>query len=76
MATQVLTRRQQIRSHISVIRNPVWRPYIQYFRVNYVSNLGASENIKNNQMIEMLDFYIVPDFPSSNDSGMLAKNYN
>ena len=33
------------------------RPCIQYFDNDYISNLNALENIHNNQMIEMSDFY-------------------
>ena len=33
------------------------RPCIQYFDNDYISDLDALENIQNNQIMEMLDFY-------------------
>ena len=37
-------------------------PCIQYFDNDYISDLNALENIQNNQMMEMSDFYIAPRF--------------
>ena len=34
-----------------------WRPCIQYIDNDYISNLNALENIQDNWMMEMLDFY-------------------